>query len=54
MSVQRIAIARYQNREGILVTSQDLGNDLLIGIDSRRRGIRRRSSSAQRLGTLIL
>ena len=54
MSVQRIAVAGYQNRKRILVTSQNLGDNFLIGIDLRRRCIRRRASSAQHLSTLIL
>ena len=54
MSVQGIAVSGYQNPERILVTAQDLGNDLLIGVDQRRLIVRRRTPSAQRLTCLIL
>ena len=33
MSVQGIAVSGYQNPERILVTAQNLGDDLLIGVD---------------------
>src|SRR3954469_25929051 len=47
MSVQGIAVSGDENPERILVTGQNLGNDLLIGVDTRRRTIRRRVPRTQ-------
>src|ERR1700694_4595765 len=54
MAVQRVAVSGYQNPESILVACQNLGDDLLISINSRRLTIRRRASRTHCLGTLIL
>src|SRR3954469_3822724 len=54
MAVQRIAVSAYQYPERVLVTSKNLGNNLLIGVDGRHLSIWCRPSPAQRLTALIL
>src|SRR5689334_13363352 len=54
MSVQRIAVASDQYRKRILVTAQNLGDNLLIGIDLRHSVSGSRPPASEPRSTLIL